>query len=136
MLRSLVVILALWMGSSQTGHEEMVTLLGPTGNDLLRQCGDIGRFDNRIGTVASPTEIITTAKNVGMCSGFIAGVLDTTEGYASIKAIHKPYCLPPQVKFEQLVKVVMKNLQDNPANLHEPGEILVKAAMANAFPCK
>jgi hypothetical protein len=30
----------------------------------------------------------------------------------------------------------MKNLQDNPANLHEPGEILVKAAMANAFPCK
>jgi hypothetical protein len=135
MMRTLVVILALWM-SAQTGHEEMVTLYGPTGNDLLKRCGDIGHFDNRIGTTASPTELIATAKNVGICAGFIAGVLDTIEDYSSIKAIHKPYCLPPQVEFEQLEKVVMKNLQDNPARLHEPGEIRVIDAMANAFPCK
>jgi hypothetical protein len=45
-------------------------------------------------------------------------------------------CEPDHVSNEQLIRVVLKYLQQHPESLHEPAGFLVWTALHEAFPCK
>jgi Rap1a immunity proteins len=113
--------------------DETLTLFGGTGNDLLEWCS---HPTIRAGESMQVTELVKTAKENGMCLGYIVGVSDQAMGdQASIHA-KRNYCLPAEVHSEQLVRVVKKYLEDNPAQLHYEAEVLTIRALTNAFPCQ
>lgn len=67
------------------------------------------------------------------CTGFIAGVVDATEGMRSLQS--KPYCVPPEVTLGQLNETVVRYLQANPANRSIAASALVIAAVSDAYGC-
>lgn len=85
-----------------------------TGNELKRNCGD-------------------TDVNYGLCIGFILGVVD---GVLIDTPPDSIICIPDGVSFGQMKDIVLKYMNDNPANLHFPGASLVFYALGEAFPCK
>ena len=48
----------------------------------------------------------------------------------------KKICVSNEIDNEQALKVVLKYLQDNPAQLHIPANYLVRRSIEQAFPCK
>jgi hypothetical protein len=46
------------------------------------------------------------------------------------------YCMPPNVTVGQIVDVVVRFLEQNPAIRHENAEWLTLAALTHAFPCQ
>lgn len=68
----------------------------------------------------------------GACYGFITGVYDTSDGKTWNG---KTYCSPKGVTTGQLVKVVIKWLNEHPEALHNTAASLVQAAFLEAFPC-
>jgi hypothetical protein len=67
------------------------------------------------------------------CTGFIAGVVDATEGIRSLQG--KPYCIPEDVTLGQLNEVVLAYMQNNPANRSLAASALVIAAVGNTYSC-
>jgi hypothetical protein len=122
-------------------HSDNVTLFGPTGSQLLEYCNDMGKV--KVGDVVPPGQLVSGAKHVGLCAGYIAGIHDATMA-ASARAVNaasrqtyrQEYCLPAGVEMEQLIRVVQKSLEDNPAQLHLPSSVLVIRAFRKAFPCR
>ena len=105
-------------------HEAM------TGYELERRCGDTG-----VGN--------------GLCTGFIWGVADGlllithTEALAAqtnIKTINSGpdpiICVPDGISPRDLTDIVLKYMNDNPANMYFPAGLLVYYALGEAFPCK
>ena len=95
-------------------------------------CNDIGKV--KVGDVVSPSQLISSAKHVGECEGYIAGIHDATMAAVSLGA-KASYCLPAGVEMSQMIRVVQKSLEDNPAQLHLPSSVLVGRAFSEAFPC-
>ena len=50
--------------------------------------------------------------------------------------VHGPLMEPDGVKREQVVRIVVKYLEDNPKDLHRDEGLLVAAALVAAYPCK
>jgi len=79
--------------------------------------------------------------SAGFCRGFIDAVLDMnnlaliTARLNGVKS-GSPICIPEGVKMGQVLKVVMKYIDDHPEQLHLPARNLVLDSVANAFPCK
>jgi hypothetical protein len=46
------------------------------------------------------------------------------------------YCIRADADNDQLIRIAVKYLNDNPAKLHNPAGTLVLSAMIDAFPCK
>jgi Rap1a immunity proteins len=113
--------------------DETLHFFGGTGNDLLEWCG---HPEIREGETMSLTEIAKTAKDNGMCLGYIVGVSDQAVGDKALAHAKGNYCLPSEVHSEQLVMVVKKYLEDNPAQLHYQAEVLTIHALTDAFPCR
>lgn len=128
--------------SSASHQESGATFFGGTGGELLRRCNAIGSV--RVGDTVTSLELADGVKNSNLCWGYIAGVVDEYEGNMLAGLLQKPqvapappnFCLPPGVDMEQLEKVVKKSLDDNPARLHMQANLLILAALADAFPCK
>src|SRR5262249_27028696 len=113
-----------------------VTIFGPTGSQLLESCNDVGKV--KVGDVVPPAQLVSGARHVGMCEGYIAGIHDATMFAAvnvNAKTSRVPYCLPTGVEMSQMIRVVKKSLEDNPAQLHLPSSVLVVRALKDAFPC-
>jgi hypothetical protein len=88
-----------------------------TGNDLFGFCSAVP------GDVAYETKW-------GQCLGYIIGVVDTSRfGTSRI-------CLSSQVTTGQVRDVAIHYLQINPGKRHLPADLLVGAALAEAFPCR
>ena len=87
-----------------------------SGNELLRNCES-----------QSPNEVF-------FCNGYVLAVHDasqdfTPEGYG-------PYiCLPVNVTVEQVKRVIVKFLNDNPSSLHYSASSLASTALQKSFPC-
>jgi len=81
----------------------------------------------------------TDGIEAGICAGYLVGVTDTVELWdqwvAMSGAVKKTHCLPEAAEFDQLAKVVVKYLEDNPAHLHKNASFLVQLAFMEAFPC-
>jgi hypothetical protein len=64
------------------------------------------------------------AFDAGRCVGFVTGIAVAGS------------CLPPGVTGDQLLRVVMKYIDERPQRMHEDFAILVKEALAITWPCK
>jgi hypothetical protein len=76
-------------------------------------------------------------KDRPMCITYIAGVLDSVRwqhGNSGTKAAS--ICFPPAAGIDQLAKVAVKYLADNPEGLHDNASKLTFKAWAAAYPCK
>jgi hypothetical protein len=119
------------IGTAQM-HDD-VTLFGSNGSHLLEICSE---ETPRVGDVVPATQLVTVAKDKGMCWGYISGINDNEMSHvASASGKGRRYCLPSGVDLDQLRKVVRQYLDNNPARLHLPSEILVISALEQAFPC-
>jgi hypothetical protein len=121
---------------------------GPfTGIDLMHVCNDAVKFYDNNGNNLTPEQ----SMHAVMCSSFVSGVfqanlanLGVVFGVRSPKEIpvkgirQKMYCLPDGINepsLEQIIRVVLKYLKDNPKDLSVRAGILVYAALLKAFPC-
>lgn len=74
--------------------------------------------------------------DVGYCLGLTQGVRQTMKiQNEGLPAVHRT-CFPEGITNGQGVRVVLKFLQDNPAELQEPAVSLVYRAYRLAYPCK
>lgn len=98
------------------------------GNNLLEYCTAAIQMIDGKGNVSSV--------KASLCVGYVAGLRD-------MNAIHEffggtpVFCITKQqIPNSQLIRIVVKYLQDKPAQLHEDSAFLVTKAFKEAFPCK
>ena len=89
-----------------------------TGGQLLEDCESENYFDK------------------GYCLGYIVSVHDTVATLAGWKGFAEYICTPQGVTAGQFRKVVVKNLNENPEELHMAADSLVLNALSEAFPCE
>lgn len=91
-----------------------------SGNDLL-----VGLIEGD--KVQEEKQNANTAK-AGVAIGYVMGVSDTLHN-------SRVTCLPKAATIGQVVAVVQKFLGNNPAKRHLSADILIEAAIQDAFPC-
>ena len=104
------------------------------GNLLLEQCQAF--LDTPI--LATPNLAYENGLAAGACIGYMTSVRDNNLRLNEVLKVAKSdlgYCLPSPLEGEQLIRVIVKYLEDNPAKLHTIAAPLVKAAFREAFPC-
>jgi phosphosulfolactate phosphohydrolase-like enzyme len=122
----------------QRAHDpnDMITFHGGSGSHMLPNCQAAVRLGSSNAAISiEPTATdIKAAIDGSYCAGFVVGVVDTLMS-ASLTS-KTTYCIPTNADNDQLIRVVSKYLNDNPAKLNEPASFLVTGAMIDAFPCK
>lgn len=103
------------------------------GNELLSNC------KTALATKSKDTsweELCTSEYSSGYCYGFIFGVVSASLLNRIESKASPDFCLSPQVTMGQIVRVVVKHLENHPEKLHQSGATLVLEAQKEAFPCK
>jgi hypothetical protein len=70
------------------------------------------------------------------CMAFIEGTLRGWEAGAFVRDAPVNYCIGSGVTLGQIMRAVVKNLRDNPAEMRGRAEVSVIAAVQKAFPCE
>jgi len=91
------------------------------GNHLLRRCKEAAVAVERASWKDSHE-----AFDAGFCHGIIEGVVYTSNAS----------CVPDDGTADQMARVVIKFLQDNPEKLNLNDAVLVELALSKAFPCQ
>jgi hypothetical protein len=115
----------------------MIAFHGGTGSQLLPSCQaalKIGTGGNKTIMIKPTATDIQDAVDGSFCRGYVLGVVDAL--IATSATTETAYCIPTNTDSDQLVRVVAKYLNDNPAKLNEPADLLVTKSMLDAFPCK
>lgn len=115
----------------------MITFHGGSGSHLLPFCQaavKIGSGDNGKLTIKTTPEDIRDVVNGSYCRGYVLGVVDSLISISA--ATQTTYCIPDNADNDQLVRVMDKYLNDNPAKLNDPAGQAVAKAIFDAFPCK
>jgi len=103
------------------------------GNDFLDTCQHVETvIETGRGT---PLEQF----NLGYCSGFATGILESNAAYAALPNYDKAFafCVPEDgVKPGQLIRIAVKYMKEHPEKLHLRAAVLIHVAMREAFPCK
>jgi hypothetical protein len=105
------------------------------GSSLLRKCSLAVRiFD---GEKLSSTDAV----DGGFCVGYVSGSHDTDYMVQMLEehdkiTLMKHACPPSKASTEQIVRIVVKYLHDNPERLDMPASVLVTDAIRSSFPCK
>lgn len=80
--------------------------------------------------------------DIGLCSGFIIGVIDAETYRAEVfrsfgqKDAHEAECVPSTVTVTQLAKVIVRYGDTHPNELHTAAVDFVHSALMSGFPCK
>jgi len=102
------------------------------GNFLLKSCKEsIAIFE---GVTLSSNQ----AYLAGFCSGKISGFRNSgmyARGFTDGEIEKLWFCIPPEIKAEQMTRIVIKHLQDNPETLHKSAPELLLSLFIKAFPC-
>ena len=118
-IKSMLVITVLALLSSQVQAKDILKLTYNFGSELLTNCEGEDSFSQ------------------GLCFGYIEGAYDSYAVMVKWGIIEKDFiCVPVNVSKGQLVKVVVKYLNDNPAELHLIASSRVIHALSAAFPCE
>ena len=106
-------------------------LAGIDGSKLLDDCQEAIRFQENKNAPS------INFSSVNICTGYILGISDLHANFVSSVGCFDPpfFCKPPPADLEQLVKIVVKFLKENPQDLHFQGSVLTMAALKEAFPC-
>jgi len=98
--------------------------------------------------ISNVTHTVNDGVPAGMCSGYVAGVLNGYEtateiiNAASQQCSPKctgfllPWNIPLEVKQNQIIRVVVKYLEEHPEQMHEPAALNFVRALSSAFPRK
>jgi hypothetical protein len=78
--------------------------------------------------------------DAGYCLGFVDATAHELDGMATeiakMQNTPKTVCFPDQATSAQFVRVIVKYLEDHPADLHKRSWTLANLALIQAFPCK
>ncbi len=108
MKKLILFTLLLGLGSAVNASDKNKAVFNYTGNELSTHCVDGDKYKR------------------GLCLGFINGVA----------AMQKKACIPDEVKFGQLKRVVERYMDTNPDTLHKLASEIVAKALVEAWPCK
>lgn len=106
-----------------------------TGNDLLRNCSVALKAFNHENVSGSEDFM-----RIGDCTGVVNGVMQTaavwnaSPGNRQSKEPVARFCAPPDVSVEQVVRMVVKRLQNKPEELSLDAAVVVLRAMNEGFP--
>lgn len=101
------------------------------GNDLLRKCNAVILAADA-GIKLSKDSYI----DIGWCLGYVEGIRDTAHIYQSIFKENKVYCIPQGVENGQIIRVILKYLNEHPHMLHEHESLLGMLSIRNSFSCE
>jgi len=102
----------------------------PNGNKLLSDCKPVTMG----GSIAKDNYKVIV--DGGFCLGYITGVNSTSEAILTHFKFPLLYCLPKGIDNIQLVRVIVKYLENHPEELPNKSTLLVLAALKEAFPCE
>lgn len=71
----------------------------------------------------------------GVCMGYPRGVIETDQNWHQMIG-PQTFCLPDGANPDQFVRVAVKYLEDNPAQLHYNAAFSIHLALREAFPCE
>jgi hypothetical protein len=117
---------------SQRDFESAITFHGGSGSQLLQQCETALKIG--AGSKMLKMTDIQEALNGSYCRGYVHGVVDAMAVMSA--SVITTYCIPANADGDQLIRIAVKYLNDNPAKLHYPSGALVVRAITEAFPCK
>ena len=127
-----VVAFCVVLLSARKAEPEPDEMLWDSGNAFLSMCHDLGK----------PTEELTQVQMLhgNFCLSYLNGLsdgvmLEINLSNQSGKPLVLPYCVPPEAKKIQMYLVLIKYVQDNPAQAHLSTATLFGRAMKAAFPC-
>ncbi|WP_416832988.1 MAG: Rap1a/Tai family immunity protein [Erythrobacter sp.] len=100
-----------------------------TGNDFMETCGS--------------SEELESLVCLGYVRGYVTGHISGTLNARSFQQTWTPdaplvtdtFCLPDGFNYQQVVDVILRFLEENPAIRHEPLGLLIHLAMRQNFPC-
>jgi hypothetical protein len=80
------------------------------------------------------SELLKTCKesNDSFCVGYVSAVVDAVVSDVDRR---KFFCIPNGVTYDQLMKVAVKYLEQDPKNLHWSAHALVHNAILDAYRC-
>jgi hypothetical protein len=114
-MKKVLLAIALAAGSGQ--------VLAYSGNELLERA----RSGDRVQAgQATGADMVAG----GTWLGFVRGVAYTLDD------IDPKVCLPSNGTVGQYAAVVKQYLEQNPAQLHRPAQVLAREALQRAFPCR
>lgn len=96
-----------------------------TGNEFLDWC------ETALSNEASQKVTFTS----GYCVGAIQATSDIIPLANASMEEHR-ICLPPSTTNKQIIRIVVKDMQEHPSNLHLNSTVLTIGALQRAFPCK
>jgi Ssp1 endopeptidase immunity protein Rap1a len=117
----------------------MVSLCGAQssdvdGNQLFERCSAyLKARDN-------PPLTVKEQVDAGFCLGYMSAIADTNDrdvkaALEDHKAAERYFCAPSNATIEQLTRVVVKWIKENPEKMHYNAGVISEAALRAAFPC-
>jgi len=72
------------------------------------------------------------------CMGWVDAAVKTAAIHAGHLGDNKgmAFCLPADASFQQVIKVIIKGLEDDPASLHKDFGVLATVHLSLSFPCE
>lgn len=67
---------------------------------------------------------------------FVMGFLDTSTSLSTLDGAILPFCMPDGVSYGQVDDLFQKTLRSYPELRHMAASLLIRQAMAKAWPCK
>lgn len=117
MYKAVTTLIALSLISINTARAD-----APSGNDLLTLCSS-----------GNESSFSTCKLYVrGYVEGFEMALTIAGEGNPTVKQL---FCSPEGVTPDQMARVLVKWLRANPKLMHYSANVVIPAAMAEAFPC-
>jgi len=104
--------------------------LAYSSSDYLTACKLYLRAKTPDGFDADTTETM----QIGVCLGYTRGVSEAAQIWQLGTKV-QTFCVPEEADADQLVRVAVKYLEDNPAKLHYNAASTVLGAFMEAFPC-
>ncbi len=108
----------------------MGSLLAVDGKTLLENC----QWAIKVADGDNPEETLKFVLFVTSCISYVDGVVDTDAIWYQREG-RLLYCLPEDFTQSQLLRVIVRYLENNPAQLHYPAAALVHLALREGFPC-
>lgn len=106
------------------------------GNRLLRACTLAMRFMDSPQAQEQALGKPHQALEAGYCLGLLRGLTNMNMVWQQYtKDASMFFCVPPESKTGQWMRVVVKYLQEHPERLHEEDIALASLALTSAFPC-
>jgi hypothetical protein len=88
------------------------------------------------GSAHDTQEAVAKAVDAGYCFGMMDGVMQSNDALKLLTSNKGCFCLPEGgIQKEEGIRIVVKYLEDHPAELHYGEWAMAYTALRNAFPC-